>query len=89
MWDIILDTLMDTLKIIPFLFIVFLFMELLEHKFSKKSKSIIEKSGKLGPLLGSTLGCIPQCGFSVAATNLYAARIITLRDFNCCLSVDI
>ena len=77
MMDIIMDTLMDTLKIIPFLFIVFLFMELLEHKFSKKSKKAIEKSGKLGPIIGSIFGCIPQCGFSVAATNLYAGRIIT------------
>ena len=77
MMDIIVDTLMDTLKIIPFLFIVFLFMELLEHKFSKKSKEAIEKSGKLGPIIGSVFGCIPQCGFSVAATNLYAGRIIT------------
>ena len=77
MLDILQDTLFDTLKILPFLFIVFLFMELLEHKFSKKSKDVIEKSGKLGPFFGSVLGCIPQCGFSVAATNLYAARVIT------------
>lgn len=77
MTDIILDTLFDTVKIIPFLFIVFLFMELVEHKFSEKSKHLIEKSGKLGPLLGGVLGSLPQCGFSVAATNLYAARIIT------------
>lgn len=78
MLDIILDTLIDGLKILPFLWVAFLLIELLEHKFSKQSKRIVEKSGKLGPLLGAVLGCFPQCGFSVMATNLYVTRIITL-----------
>lgn len=78
MLDIILETIIDSLKILPFLFIAFLFIELIEHKFSKKSLNLIEKSGKLGPLLGGILGCFPQCGFSVLATNLYITRIITL-----------
>jgi len=78
MLDIIQETIMDTLKIVPFLFIAFLIIELIEHKFSKKSLKIIEKSGRLGPLLGGILGCFPQCGFSVLATNLYVTRIITL-----------
>lgn len=78
MLDIILETLLDSLKILPFLFIAFLIIELIEHKFSKKSLKIIEKSGKLGPLFGGILGCFPQCGFSVLATNLYITRIITL-----------
>ena len=60
------------------LFIAFLLIELIEHKFNKKSLKLIEKSGKLGPLVGGILGCFPQCGFSVLATNLYITRIITM-----------
>lgn len=78
MYEIIVDTLIDALKLIPFLFVAFYLMELIEHKFTKNSKKIIEKSGTYGPLLGSILGAVPQCGFSVMATNLYATRIITL-----------
>lgn len=76
MIDIILDTLIDTLKLIPFLFITFLIIEVIEHKLN--NKNIISKSKKYGPLIGSFLGAIPQCGFSVMATNLYITRIITL-----------
>ncbi len=77
MTDIILDTLLDSLKLLPFLFLVFLLMEFIEHKLSNKSKNTIKKAGKFGPLLGGILGAFPQCGFSAAATNLYAARIIS------------
>lgn len=76
--DIILDTLLDVFKLVPFLFFTFLLMELLEHKMKNKSKQIIKKSGKLSPLIGSFLGAFPQCGFSVAATNLYATRVISI-----------
>lgn len=78
MLDIILDTLIDSLKLLPFLFIAFLLMEYFEHKIKGKSKEKIEKAGKCGPFFGGLLGAIPQCGFSVLATNLYATRIITL-----------
>ena len=78
MLDILLDTLIDGLKLIPFLFLAFLIIELIEHKLSNKSKDIVTKTGKFGPLFGGILGAIPQCGFSVMATNLYATRIITL-----------
>ena len=78
MLDIILDTLKDGLKILPFLWVAFLIIELLEHKFSKQSKKVIEKSGKFGPVLGSLLGVVPQCGFSAAASNFYAGKIITM-----------
>jgi hypothetical protein len=53
-------------------------MEYIEHKTSEKSKNIIQKAGKFGPVLGAIVGIFPQCGFSVSATNLYAARVITL-----------
>lgn len=78
MLHIITHTLEDTIKILPFLFITYLLMEYLEHKTSEKSKRIIKKSGRFGPIIGGVLGAIPQCGFSVSATNLYAGRVITL-----------
>lgn len=78
MEHIISHSIEDTLTIIPFLFIAFLFMEYIEYKFNKKTKNIIERAGKSGPLLGSILGVFPQCGFSVMGTNFYAARIISL-----------
>lgn len=78
MLEVIQDTLLDSIKLLPFLFLTYLLMEYIEHKTSKKAKDTIKKSGKFGPLLGSLLGIVPQCGFSVSATNLYAGRIITL-----------
>lgn len=78
MLDVIKDTVIDSLKLLPFLFLTFLLMEYFEHKMKNKSKKIVGKAGKFGPIIGSFLGVIPQCGFSVAATNLYATRIITL-----------
>lgn len=78
MLDVIIDTLLDSIKLLPFLFLTFLLIELFEHKFSEKSKNLTLKSGKFGPLIGSVFGIIPQCGFSVAATNLYVTRIISI-----------
>lgn len=82
MLEIILESIkeasIDSLKLLPFLFITYLLMEYLEHKMSKKSKELVKKSGKFGPLLGSLLGIVPQCGFSAAAANIYAGRVITL-----------
>ena len=78
MKEVILDTIIDSLKLIPFLLVAFLIIELLEHKLNNKTKHIITKSKKVGPIIGSLLGVIPQCGVSVMATNLYITRIITL-----------
>ena len=78
MIDALLDAIIDSLKLLPFLFITYLLMELLENKAGEKSLHAIKKSGKFGPILGAILGIIPQCGFSAAAANLYAGRIITL-----------
>ena len=78
MLDVVLDALIDSVKLLPFLFITYLIMEYIEHKTSEKAKETIKKSGRFGPLIGGILGAFPQCGFSVAATNLYAARVITL-----------
>ena len=78
MIEIIKDTLIDALKILPFLFVTYLIMESLEHKTGNKTKQLVKKSGKLGPLFGSILGIFPQCGFSAVAASLYAGRVITL-----------
>ena len=72
-------TLIDTIKIIPFLLLAYLIMEFIEHKTTNKTKEALKKSGKFGPFIGSILGAFPQCGFSVTATNLYAGRVITIR----------
>lgn len=78
MLEIIEETIVDSIKLLPFLFITYLIMEYIEHKTSKKAKETIKKAGKFGPVLGALLGVVPQCGFSAAAANLYAGRIITL-----------
>lgn len=68
----------DTLKLVPFLFLTYLVMEALEHKAGEKTHSVVKKAGRLGPVVGSLVGAVPQCGFSAAASNLYAGRVITL-----------
>lgn len=78
MIDIILDTLIDSLKMLPFLFLSYLIIEFIEHKSSKKIEKTLKSSGKFGPVIGGTLGIFPQCGFSVTAATLYASRVITL-----------
>ncbi len=78
MLEIIQETLIDGVKLLPFLFIAYLIMEYIEHKTSEKTKKLIKKSGKYGPLLGGILGIFPQCGFSAVAANLYAGRIISM-----------
>lgn len=76
--DILLDCAIDTLKLLPFLFLTYLFMEFLESKTGDKQIAIMEKAGHFGPVLGSLLGVVPQCGFAGAASSLYAGRVITM-----------
>lgn len=78
MIDVILDTLIDSVKLIPFLFLTYLAMEYLEHRAGDKTSNLVKRAGKLGPLVGGIVGAAPQCGFSAAASNLYAGRVITL-----------
>ena len=68
----------DTLKLVPFLFLTYLFLEFIENKASDKTISLIKKSGKLGPVYGSLLGLIPLCGFSSAAASFYTGSVISL-----------
>ncbi len=79
--DIILDALIDSAKMIPFLFLAFLLMELIEHKAGEHLENILKKTGGgrfVGSVAGALLGCIPQCGFSVAAANFYSGKLITM-----------
>ena len=75
---IIEHTLVDGVKLIPFLFLTYLVMEYLEHKTGDKTQKIVKKAGKWGPFIGGIAGAAPQCGFSAAASNLYAGRVITI-----------
>lgn len=71
------DALFDTVKLLPFLFLTYLVMEWLEHKTGSRTQAAIRRAGKMGPFFGGVLGIFPQCGFSAAASNLYAGGLIT------------
>lgn len=75
MLDCLKDAIIDTLHIIPFLFVTFILLELIEHKVNEKKKT---GNKKFGPILGALLGVFPQCGFSAVAANLYSSRVITM-----------
>ena len=72
------DALLDTLKILPYLFVTFIIIELIEHKLSKKNQEILTKNKKYGPIVGGFLGALPQCGFSTMASNLFSNKVITI-----------
>ena len=78
MSEIILDSAIDSIKLLPFLFLTYLFMEWLEHKTGSAARNRIRTAGKLGPVWGGLLGVIPQCGFSAAASSLFSGRVITV-----------
>ena len=76
--DILLDALVDSLKIFPFLFLTYCLMEFLERKSSLETSKYVTNTGRFAPLLGGIVGIIPQCGFSSVASNLYAGRVISV-----------
>ena len=76
--DAVMDSFIDSVKLLPFLFLTYLAMEYLEHRAGQKMQETIRSAGAGGPAIGSVLGIFPQCGFSTVASNLYAGRIITL-----------
>ena len=77
-WEVLTDTFFDTVEIIPILFLAYLLMEFLERHMSDRTTELVRKSGRFGPVIGSLLGAVPQCGFSAAASSLYAGRVITV-----------
>ena len=78
MKDCLMDGLIDTIKLLPYLLVTFLLLEFIEHKLSNKNKEILSKDKKYGPFVGGILGALPQCGFSSMASNLYSAKVITM-----------
>lgn len=68
---------LDTVKIVPFLFIAYLLMEFVENKASEKMEKSMKRVGKAGPVIGSVLGLFPQCGFSASIANLFATGIVS------------
>ena len=68
----------ETIYLVPFLFLAYLAMEWLEHKTGERTQKAIARAGAAGPVVGSVLGVVPQCGFSAVAATLYAGRVITL-----------
>lgn len=78
MKEILVDAIVDVLKLLPFLFLTFVLLEYLEHKMSKKNNIILVNNRKMGPIVGAILGAFPQCGFSCMATKLFSSRVITI-----------
>lgn len=76
--DALSDAVLDTVKLVPFLFITYLVMEYLEHKAEKHTTGMLEKAGHFGPLIGAVVGVLPQCGFSAAASSLFAGGVISV-----------
>jgi hypothetical protein len=76
--DALLDAAIDTVKLIPFLFITYLIMEALERKTSGHTTSLMSRVGRFGPIVGALVGIVPQCGFSAAASSLYAGGLISI-----------
>lgn len=76
--DVLPDTLIDFVKLLPFLFLSYLLMEFLEHKANGRMERFLAGAGRVGPVFGGLLGVVPQCGFSAAASGLYVGRVISL-----------
>lgn len=76
--DILLDAGKDTLSLVPFLLVTYLALETLEHVAGDRVNGTIKRAGAAGPVVGSVLGIVPQCGFSAMAATLYAGRVVTL-----------
>ena len=76
--DILFDAGKDTLSLVPFLLVTYLALETLEHVAGDRVNGAIKRAGAAGPVVGSLLGMVPQCGFSAMAATLYAGRVVTL-----------
>lgn len=76
--DILLDAARDTLSLVPFLFVTYLALELLEHAAGPRADVAVRRAGAAGPVVGAVLGVVPQCGFSAMGATLYAGRVVTI-----------
>lgn len=78
LFDIFLEALTDSAKMIPLLFIIFVGIELVEYKYANNIRKAVQKAGIFGPAIGAVTGSFPQCGISVVASALYTQRLITI-----------
>ena len=78
MGEVLLEALIDSLKILPILFLVYVLIEFVEQRTSRGFENNIFLKSKFSPLIGGGLGLIPQCGFSVVATDLYNKNRISV-----------
>lgn len=76
--DVLFDTILDSVRMLPFLFAAFLLLEALEHYSTAFVNQTLGRLNKAGPIAGALFGCVPQCGFSVLAANLYSGGVISL-----------
>lgn len=76
--DALLDATLDTLKVLPILYLAYLLVAYISHTKSQNFTRFLNKSKKAGPLASAFLGCVPQCGFSSVMADLYSRRMITL-----------
>ena len=79
--EVILDTLLDSARLLPFLFVAYLAIELLEHYAGDRTDRLMQRAGRYGPVVGALVGVVPQCGFSAMGASLYADRIVSLGTF--------
>lgn len=75
--EFLLDAFLDSAKLVPFFLVTLFIMEYLEHRASSKLTGALQKAGRLGPVAGACLGCMPQCGFAAAVAHLYNGGFIT------------
>lgn len=78
LFDVFLDALTDSAKMLPPLFIIFIGVELIEYKYANNIREAVQKAGVFGPAIGAVTGSFPQCGISVVASALYTQRLITI-----------
>ena len=76
--DVLGESLVDTAKMLPFLFLAYLFIEYVENRHGERIEAILAGGGRWGSVPAALLGCVPQCGFSAIASNFYASRVISL-----------
>ena len=76
--NIVMDALRDTFALVPFLFVTYLVLEVLEHAAGERVDAAVRRAGAAGPVVGAVLGIVPQCGFSAMGATLYAGRVVTL-----------
>ena len=77
-WHVILESVIDTAKMLPLLFVIYYLIEIFEYKYANKLHKNRIFKGKAAPLFGSLVGCIPQCGISVVLSDLFSKGAVSV-----------